>query len=99
MSEERLMSALGASAAPKRDAAFVVAVLERAEKERYRAESLKALLKGAGLAAAGAALLVLLGGWVGSHAEAAQTVVMTAGALIGLVATTRLMARLSPARR
>lgn len=99
MSEDRLMRALGASAAPAKDARFVLAVMARAEAERYRRESLMALLRTGGLAAAGALLLILLAGWAGTHGEATQTVIMAAGGLLGLIATTRLLARGAPARR
>lgn len=99
MSEDRLMRALGASAAPAKDARFVLAVMERAEAERFRRASLMGLLRAAGLAAAGAALLILFGGWAGAHAEATQTVIMAAGGLLGLIATTQLLARTAPARR
>ena len=99
MSEVRLMRALGAAAAPAKDARFVLAVMERAEAARFRRESLMGLLRTAGLAAAGAALLVLFGGWVGTHAEATQTVIMAAGGMLGLIAATRLLARTAPTRR
>lgn len=99
MSDDRLMRALGAAAAPKRDPGFVLAVLAQAERRRYRADSAAALFRAAGLAAAGGALVIMLGGWVGTHPEATQTVVLAAGGLLGLMATTRMLARLSPASR
>lgn len=57
--ETRLMRAM-ASATPKpRDQAFIVAVLERAEAERFRQHRARALLQGAGYAAALVGLLAL----------------------------------------
>lgn len=99
MSDDRLMRALGASAAPAKDGRFVLAVMERAEAARFRRESLMGLLRTAGLAAAGASLLLMLGGWVGTHPDTTQTVIMAAAGLLGLIAATRLLARTAPARR
>ncbi|WP_395647591.1 hypothetical protein [Terricaulis sp.] len=99
MSEERLMRALGAGAAPKLDPRFVLTVMERAERKRYEAERAAGVLRAAGLAAAGATLLIMLGSWAGTHAEVAQTVVLSLGVLLGLTATARTLARLSPASR
>jgi hypothetical protein len=58
MSEEARLAKAMAAATPKpRDQAFVLAVLERAEVERFRQHSLRALLRGAGYAAALVGLL------------------------------------------
>jgi hypothetical protein len=58
--EARFMQAMAAATPPARDAAFIVAVLERAEAARFRAHNARALLRGAGVAAGLAGLLVAL---------------------------------------
>jgi|CXWL01.1.fsa_nt_gi hypothetical protein len=55
--EARLMKAMAAATPKARDQDFVIAVLERAEAKRFRQHSLRALLRGAGYAAAVAGLL------------------------------------------
>ena len=55
--EARLMRALAADTPEARDQAFILAVLERAEAERFRLHRTSALLRGAGYAAAFAGLL------------------------------------------
>jgi len=50
--ESRLMRAMRAANPGARDPAFVVAVLERAELERFKRLRLQAMLRGAGVAAA-----------------------------------------------
>ncbi len=58
--EERLLLVMRAASAPARDGAFVVAVLERAEVRRFRTQRLRALLRGAGGAAAAAGFASLI---------------------------------------
>lgn len=50
-SEDRLMRALGGSAAPARDAGFVFAVLKAGEQARWRDGAARSMLKAAALAA------------------------------------------------
>jgi hypothetical protein len=58
MSEEARLAKAMAAATPKpRDQAFVLAVLERAEAERFRQHSARALLRGVGYATALVGLL------------------------------------------
>ena len=57
---ERLTHALAAATPRPRDHAFVLAVLERAEAERYRRHAARALMRGAGYAAAIAGLMAPL---------------------------------------
>lgn len=60
MSDEvRLMRAMAAATPKARDQAFIIAVLERAEAERFRQHGARALLHGAGCAAAIAGALAL----------------------------------------
>ena len=80
MTEERLMRAMRASGPPARDPAFALAVLERAEKARFRRAGLRAALRGGAIAAAAAAGLFLLGAWANAHAvSVADGAVWTAG--------------------
>lgn len=89
--EARLMAALGGPAAPARDPRFTLAVLQAAEADRYRKASAQAILRGAGLAAAAAALLVPFLGWAGANADALQSGVVGAAGLLTLVGAARLM--------
>ncbi len=58
MSDEvRLMRAMAAATPKARDRAFIVAVLERAEAQRFRQHSARALLLGVGYATALVGLL------------------------------------------
>lgn len=56
---ERLVRALAAAHPSERDVAFVVAVLERAERARFRADLLSQALRTLGLATAIASLATL----------------------------------------
>ena len=85
------MRALAAASPPARDSAFVMAVLERAETARFRAEGLRSVLRGAGFAAAVAALAMLLAGWAGAHPAAAIDGTLTVAALLALVGAARMM--------
>lgn len=86
MSEEaKLERAFAATAAPKRDTAFVIAVLERAEAERYRTERARKVLTGAGLAAGAAGLAALAGAWLTEQPPTAMTGAVLAVALGALV--------------
>jgi hypothetical protein len=89
--EARLKAALAAGGAPSRDPAFTVAVMRAAETERYRAATIRAMLKGAGLAAAAASLAEPFLGWAGANAEALQEGVLAAAGLLVLVAAARLL--------
>lgn len=55
--EARLVKAMAAATPRARDQVFILAVLERAEAERFRRHRARALLRGAGYAAALAGLL------------------------------------------
>ena len=87
----RLMRALAAATPPARDAAFVMAVLARAETARFRAVGLRSVLRGAGFAAAVAALAMLLAGWASAHPAAVMEGTLTVGALMTLVGAARMM--------
>jgi hypothetical protein len=89
--DARLERALSAPAAPAGDPAFVLAVIERAERERFRTASVLTLLRGAGLAAAAAALAVPLAEWGAAHSEALQSGLLAAGGLLALAGATRFM--------
>ncbi len=82
MGEDRLMAAMRASGPPKRDPAFALAVLERAEKARFARAGMRAALRGGGVATAAAAGLFLLGAWANAHAASvADGAVWSAGLL------------------
>jgi hypothetical protein len=98
--EARLARALGAPAAPKRDAAFTLGVMREAERQRFRRAWLLSLLRTAGVAAAAAALAVPLMGWAPGNLAALQNGLLTAGSLLALVSFARIMSqRLSIAAR
>jgi hypothetical protein len=90
-SEARLARALAADAAPARDPAFIIAVMQDAERERFRADLMGTVLRGAGVAAAVAALAIPLGSWAAANAEALQAGVAGSAGLIALVAAARIM--------
>ncbi len=91
--ETRLMRVLAAATLPARDPAFVLAVMRRTEQQRYRVERVRALLRGAGLAAAAAALAVPSIGWAAAYAEALQAGALAFLALVALVWATRSLAQ------
>ena len=55
--DDRFSRAMAAASPAARDAAFALAVLERAEAARFRAQGLRSVLRGAGGAAAAVGLL------------------------------------------
>lgn len=89
--EARLLRALGAPAAPKRDARFVLAVMRDAETARFKKASVLAVLRGAGFAAAAAALAVPFLGSTSAGGAALQSGAVGAGALLTLVLALRVM--------
>lgn len=89
--EARLARALGARAAPARDPAFTLAVIEAAETVRFRMEAVQSMLRWAGLAAACASLALVLVGAISSHWPGVQDGILGAGGIFALVATARLM--------
>lgn len=89
--EARLMAALAAGAAPRRDPAFTMAVMRAAEAERYRTATARSMLKAAGLAAAAASLALPLLDWAGANAGALQEGVLGVASLLVLVAAARLL--------
>jgi hypothetical protein len=89
--EARLLRALNAGAAPARDPAFTLAVMRRAEEARFRAETVRSVLRGAGLAAAAAALAVPLMDWAAANGAALKTGGLAAAALLTLVWAARIM--------
>lgn len=89
--EARLAEAMADAGAPARDPAFVLAVIEEAERERFRTASLLSVLRGGGVAAAAAALAGPFLSWSAANAEALQTgLIMTTGLLV-LVSAIRYM--------
>lgn len=92
MSDDRLHRALSGSAAPARDPAFTLAVLQAAEAQNQRANVLGAMLRAGGLAAAAGSLAVPVLAWIAGNGAAAQSGAMAAAALFALVALTRPMA-------
>ncbi len=92
-SEARLMRALAADRPPAHDPLFALDVMRAAEDARFKAETAKRLLRGAGLTAATAALAVPLLGWAAQHADALQNGMLGSAALVVLVAGSRLAAQ------
>jgi hypothetical protein len=89
--QTRLDRAIAASAAPERDGAFVMAVLERAERERFRHAAAWSALRGVGLTSAAAAVLVLLTNWAAAQPAAVITEgLLLAAALLAVVSVARL---------
>jgi hypothetical protein len=89
--EARLARALGKSAAPPRDPAFTLAVIEAAGAPSFRLETTRAMLRAAGLAAAGASLLLVVANWSVLNWEGVESGILGAGGIFALVAATRLM--------
>ena len=89
--EARLMAALAADGAPRRDPGFTMAVMRAAEAERYRSATVRAMLTGAGLAAAAASLAVPFVNWAGSNGDALSEGMMGAASLLLLVAAARFL--------
>jgi hypothetical protein len=91
--QSRLERAFAASAAPARDARFVLAVLERAERERFRRAALHSAVRGAVLTSGAAAALVMLTGWAAAQPAPVITEgVFSAVALLAAVGAARLFA-------
>lgn len=98
--EARLMRALGATAAPKRDPAFTLAVMREAERHRFQRASVLSVLRMAGLAAAAGALVVPFLGAVPGDLDALQNGILAAGSVLALVSVARIMSqRLAVAAR
>lgn len=94
MSEQpRLDRAMAAAVAPQRDSAFVLAVLERVEAERFRRAALFAALRGGAMAAAIAALLVPFVGWAAMQGVALVDGLTWAATLFAILGGARLLAR------
>ncbi len=92
-SEARLMRALGPSAAPKRDPRFTLAVIEAAERARFRNQTALSMLRGAGYAGATAALAAPFLNWAGSNGQGLQTGIIATAGLFALIWGSRLVAR------
>lgn len=92
-SEARLARALAARGGPRRDPGFTLAVIRAAEVRRYRRQVALSMLRGAGLAAAAAALVVPVLALAGENMHAAQSATVTLLAAVALVFLGRLAAR------
>lgn len=98
--DARLMRALGAKVAPKRDASFTLAVMREAERRRFQRASALSILRMAGLGAAAGALVIPVLSWLPQDLGALQNGVLTAGAMLALVSLARIMSqRLAVAAR
>ena len=89
--QARLTAALAAGGAPSRDPAFTMAVMRAAEGQRHRSATARAMLKGAGMAAAAASLAVPFLGWAGSNGDALSEGIVGAASLLLLVAVARVL--------
>lgn len=91
--ESRLARALAGASPSARDHAFLLAVLERAEQQRFRRAALRSTLQGAALTGAAAALMLMFAGWAQDHAAAVTDGVVTTAALITLIGGARMVIR------
>jgi len=91
--EDRLSRALRAPAAPKRDLAFTLAVMEAAERRRYRNASIITVARTAGIATAVCALAIPALAWRPENLEALQDGAVLAGAMLALVSFARIMSQ------
>lgn len=97
-SHARLERALGASAAPRRDPAFTVAVMQQVEERRFRVGAVVSILRAGGLAALGGIGALLAANWAGAHWDGVQTGLVLAAAAFALVGFTRSQLRSALAR-
>ena len=91
--EARLIRALGAQVAPKRDASFTLAVMREAERRRFQRASALSVLRMAGLGAAAGALVIPFLSWLPGNLGALQNGVLVAGAMLALVSLARIMSQ------
>lgn len=92
-SEARLLRALAAPVAPRRDPSFTLAVIADAEQARFRRQAALAVLRSGGLVSAAAALAVPLSGWVGANPGVAQSAGLAGVGLLALMWAGHLAAR------
>lgn len=83
--EDRLNRALEASAAPAKDMAFTLQVMRAAEAARFRAETGRRLVRGAGLAALAALAVLAAAGWAADNADAALDLGLAGGAVLAVM--------------
>lgn len=92
-SEARLMRALASASPARRDPAFTLAVMRRAELQRFKTEAMLSMLRTAAFAAAAAALVAPVLAWAPGHLDGLLQGGVTTAALLTLVAGGRLMAQ------
>lgn len=93
MNDDRLARALASARPPQRDDAFVLAVLEAAERERFIAQRWRLALRTLGAGTAAAALAPLVAPWLQGYGEALLSGALYAGALIVLVGAVGVLSR------
>lgn len=95
-SEDRLLRALAAPAAPAKDMHFMLEVMRRAEANRFRADAARRMTRGAGMAGIAAAALIGGSGWAAENADG----LLNAGlvVMLGLLGAAWLRRRFALAR-
>jgi hypothetical protein len=91
MSDERLAAVFADSAAPARDARYVMAVMERAEEARWRGDMRLKALRAAGVAAAAAGALALMGDWAWRNPDASLSALVIVTGLLTALGAARLI--------
>lgn len=91
--EERLQRALGARVVPAKDMHFKLLVLQRAEAERFRAETARRVLRGGALASVAALVVVTASGWAAQNADLASDLILISGGLLAFLSLSRLVRR------
>lgn len=86
-SEDRLLRALAALAAPAKDMHFTLEVMRRAEAERFRADAARRLIRGAALAALAAAGVLAAAGWMAANADFALDGTLALGGMAAVALT------------
>lgn len=98
MNNERLDRALAAPVAPAKDLHFTLSVMQRAEAERFRAETARRTLVGAGAAALAGAVILGLSGWVVENASLVEDLALAVGALLAVISLLGGLRRAAPTR-
>lgn len=91
--DDRLARALQAPTAPQRDYAFTLAVMEAAERQRYRNASIITVARTVGTATAVCALAIPALAWRPENLAALQDGAVLAGAMLALVSFARIMSQ------
>ncbi len=83
--EDRLSRALAAPAAPAKDMHFTLQVMREAEAARFKADTARRLVRGAGVAALAVGAMAFLGGWVAENPDAALDLGLAIGGVLAVL--------------